>query len=307
LIGSWHEVHRMDYRRPTTFDEALSVLAAANGSGTVIAGGTDLLIDVKFRGLQPAGLVNVNALPGLRYIREDPDGLRIGALTSIESLGRDPLLTQRYAAISDAAHRFASLQVRNLATIGGSLGRATPAGDVAPPLLALDATVVIARDGAEREVPISDFFLGPRQTVLQPGELIREIRVPTLPERTGSSYSRLSYRDVLDLAIVGVASRLTLAPDGRVSDVRVALGAVAPKPIRAPRTEALLEGQLLTEDLVTEAGAVAATEATPISDQRASAEYRTMMVAVLTRRSLRSAAGAAGGAPTSPNHVENGR
>jgi CO/xanthine dehydrogenase FAD-binding subunit len=307
LIGSWHEVHRMDYHRPTTFDEALSVLAAANGSGTVIAGGTDLLIDVKFRGLQPAGLVNVNALPGLRYIREDPDGLRIGALTSIESLARDPLLTQRYAAISDAARRFASLQVRNLATIGGSLGRATPAGDVAPPLLALDATVVIARDGAEREVPIGEFFLGPRQTILQPGELIREIRVPTLPERTGSSYARLSYRDVLDLAIVGVASRLTLGPDGRVNDARVALGAVAPKPIRAPRTEALLEGQLLTEDLVTEAGAVAATEATPISDQRASAEYRTMMVAVLTRRSLRSAAGAAGGAPTSPNHVENGR
>jgi len=282
----------MDYRRPATFQEALSVLAA-DGSSTVIAGGTDLLVDIKFRDFQPAGLVNINALDELRYVREAPAGLRIGALTSVEDLSRYPLLAQRYTAIADAARTFASLQVRNLATIGGSLGRATPAGDLLPPLLCLDASAILASAGTERVVELTDFFLGPRRTVLAQGELVREIVIPVPPPRTGSSYARMSYRDVLDLAIVGVASRLTLAEDGRILQARVALGAVAPKPIRASRTEGLLEGQVLTDELIEEAGATAAGEATPISDQRASAEYRTMITGVLARRSLRAAADAA--------------
>ncbi len=282
----------MYYRRPTTLEEALSDLASEDGA-TVIAGGTDLMVDIKFREFRPTGLLNVNALEALRYVREGSDGLRIGALTSVEALARDRLLAHRYTAITDAARKFASLQVRNLATIGGSLGRATPAGDLLPPLLCLDASVAIARHGSERSVELSEFFLGPRKTVLAPGELVREVSMPIPPPGTGSSYARMSYRDVLDLAIVGVASRLTLDDTGRISDVRVALGAVAPRPIRAPRTEALLEGQVLTDELITEAGATAAAEAAPISDQRASAEYRTLMTGVLARRSLRAAAEAA--------------
>jgi carbon-monoxide dehydrogenase medium subunit len=279
----------MDYLRPTTFNEALAVLAG-DGASTVIAGGTDLLVDIKFRNFHPSRLVNINALDELRYIREDQEGLRIGALTSVETLARDQLVRRRYTAIADATKKFASRQVRNLATIGGSLGRATPAGDLLPPLLALDATVVLARQGAEREVALVDFFLAPRKTVLAAGELVREVRVPIPSARTGSSYARMSYRDVLDLAIVGVASRLTIDEAGRIREPRVALAAVAPRPIRAPRTEALLEGKALDEALIAEAGAVAASEATPISDQRASAEYRTLMTSVLTRRSLRAAA-----------------
>jgi carbon-monoxide dehydrogenase medium subunit len=282
----------MDYFRPVTFDEALAVLAG-DGAPTVIAGGTDLLVDIKFRGFQPSRLVNINALDELRYIREDQQGLRIGALTSVETLARDELVRRRYTAIADATKKFASRQVRNLATIGGSLGRATPAGDLLPPLLALDATVLLARHGSEREIALADFFLGPRKTVLAPGELVREIRVPIPSSRTGSSYARMSYRDVLDLAIVGVASRLTIDEGGRIRGARVALAAVAPRPIRAPRTEALLEGEALRDGLIAEAGKIAASEATPISDQRASAEYRTLMTSVLTRRSLRAAAEAA--------------
>jgi carbon-monoxide dehydrogenase medium subunit len=282
----------MEYLRPATFNEALAVLAR-DGAPTVIAGGTDLLVDIKFRGFHPSGLVNINALDELRYIREDPEGLRIGALTSVEALARDEVVRRRYTAIADATRKFASRQVRNLATIGGSLGRATPAGDLLPPLLALDATALIARHGSEREIALVDFFLGPRRTALAPGELVREVRVPVPPPRTGSSYERMSYRDVLDLMIVGVASRLTIDEAGRIRGARVALGAVAPRPIRAPRTEALLEGQALTDALIAEAGATAASEATPISDQRASAEYRILMTSVLTRRSLRAAAEAA--------------
>jgi CO/xanthine dehydrogenase FAD-binding subunit len=159
----------------------------------------------------------------------------------------------------------------------------------------MDASVVIASEGQEREVKLTEFFLGPGQSVLQPNELLKEIRISPLPPRSGTNYLRLSYRDVLDLAIVGVATCVTLEPDRTIKEARVALGAVAPRPIRAEKTEALLRGQPLTEDLIVEAGQMAAQEATPISDQRSSADYRTDMTAVLTKRSLRSAADAAEG------------
>ncbi len=283
----------MEYYRPESFAEALPLLSEFGDSATVIAGGTDLLVDMKFRGFRPACLININSLRDLSYVEENGEGLRIGALTSIQALLKNKLLQEEYTGIADAARQFASIQIRNLATVGGNLGRASPCGEMAPPLLTLDATVVVASEGKEKEVELTDFFLGPGQSILQPDELLREIRIKPLPAHTGSSYWRLSYRDVLDLAIVGVASRVTLDADNRMVEARVALGAVAPKPIRAEKTEALLKGQLLTEDLIVEAGKMAAQEATPISDQRSSAKYRTNMTAVLTKRSLRSAAAAA--------------
>jgi carbon-monoxide dehydrogenase medium subunit len=159
--------------------------------------------------------------------------------------------------------------------------------------MALGASVVVAGQGGEREIPLSEFFLGPRKTVLQPGELMREVRIPALPPRSGSSYARLSYRDVLDLCIVGVASCVSLAADGTVESVRIALGSVAPRPVRAANTEAFLLGRELTEDVLKEAGDVSSQDANPISDQRASAEYRRLMMPVLTRRSLARARDAA--------------
>jgi len=283
----------MDYLRPQTVAETLSALARAGDAATVIAGGTDLIADMKFRGFKPATLININQVDGLRYIEEDASGLRIGALTSIQALVGNPLIVKSYTALGDAAERFASLQVRNLATVAGSLGRASPGGDVAPPLLALGATVVIASQAGDRDVPLSEFFLGPRRTVLQPGELMREIRVPALPPRSGSAYARLSYRDVLDLCIVGVASCVSLDAQNRVASARVALGSVAPRPIRADNTEAFLAGKELTDEVIAEAGKVSSGDANPISDQRASAEYRRQMMPVLTRRSLTRARDAA--------------
>jgi len=283
----------MDYVRPQTVPEALAALAQAGPAATVIAGGTDIIGDIKFRGFTPAGLVNINQVDGLRYIEEDASGLRIGALTNIQQLVAHPTVVKTYTALGDAAERFASLQVRNLATVAGSLGRASPGGDIAPPLMALGASVVVVSQGGEREIPLSEFFLGPRKTVLQPGELMREVRIPALPARSGSSYARLSYRDVLDLCIVGVASCVSLAADGTVESVRIALGSVAPRPVRAANTEAFLLGKPLDEDVLKEAGVVSSQDANPISDQRASAEYRRLMMPVLTRRSLARARDAA--------------
>lgn len=283
----------MDYARPQSFEEALSALANASGAATVIAGGTDLIGDMKFRGFKPSSLININRVEGLRYIDEDASGLRIGALTSIQALVGNPVIVKGYTALSDAAERFASLQIRNLATVAGSLGRASPGGDMAPPLLALGAIVVIASQEGDREVDLSDFFLGPRRTVLRPDELMREIRIPALPAHSGSAYARLSYRDVLDLCIVGVASCVSLDANRRVAAARVALGSVAPRPIRATNTEAFLANKVLTDEVIVEAGKVSSQDANPISDQRASAEYRKAMMPVLTRRSLTRARDAA--------------
>ena len=276
----------MDYLRPTTVADTLSALATSGGTATLIAGGTDLIADMKFRGFQPTALININQLEALRYIEEDASGLRIGGLTNVQAFIGNPVIEQRYTALTDSAARFASLQVRNLATVAGSLGRASPGGDVAPPLLALGAIVVAVSDEGEREIPLSEFFLGPRRTVLKPTELVREIRVPALPPRTGSAYARLSYRDVLDLCIVGIASCVTLDAENRATSVRMGLGSVAARPVRAPNTEAFVAGKVLTDEVIAEAGRVSSGDANPISDQRASAEYRRLMVPVLTRRSL---------------------
>jgi carbon-monoxide dehydrogenase medium subunit len=283
----------MDYLRPTTVAETLSALAASGGSATLIAGGTDLIADIKFRGFKPSALININQVEGLRYIEEDASGLRIGALTNLQDFIGNPLIGRRYTALADAAERFASLQIRNLATVAGSLGRASPGGDVAPPLLALGAIVIAVSADGEREVPLSEFFLGPRRTVLRPTELMREVRVPALPDRAGSAYARLSYRDVLDLCIVGVAACVSLDEDSRVTSVRLGLGSVAARPVRAAQTEAFLAGQVLSDDVIAEAGRVSSGDASPISDQRASAEYRRLMMPVLTRRSLTRARDAA--------------
>jgi carbon-monoxide dehydrogenase medium subunit len=296
----------MDYLRPTTISETVAALSASGGAATLIAGGTDLIADMKFRGFKPSALVNINQVEGLRYIEEDASGLRIGALTNVQAFIGNPVIEQRYSALLDSAERFASLQVRNLATVAGSLGRASPGGDIAPPLLALGAIVVVASADGERQVPLADFFLGPRRTVLRPTELMREIRIPALPPRTGSAYARLSYRDVLDLCIVGVAACVTLDAENRVTAARIALGSVAPRPVRAPKTEAYLAGRILTDDVIAEAGRVSSGDASPISDQRASAEYRRLMMPVLTRRSLTRArdAALAGAAATRPHERE---
>jgi carbon-monoxide dehydrogenase medium subunit len=287
----------MDYLRPTTVAETLSALASAGGAATLIAGGTDLIADMKFRGLKPAALININQVEGLRYITEDQDGLHIGALTNIQDFIGNPLIRRRYTALADSADRFASLQVRNLATVAGSLGRASPGGDVAPPLLALGAIVVAVSQDGEREISLEDFFLGPRRTLLRPTELMREVRIPALPTRTGSAYARLSYRDVLDLCIVGVASCISMDADRRVTSVRFGLGSVAARPVRAPQAEAFLAGKELTDEVIAEAGRVSSGDANPISDQRASAEYRRLMMPVLTRRSLTRARDAALASP----------
>src|SRR5262250_1821791 len=215
-------------------------------------------------------------------------GLRIGSAVPARQVELDARVRNGYAAIADAAALIGSVQVRNLASVGGNLCNAAPSADMAPPLLALEAQAVIAGPKGERRVPLSDFFAGVRKTVLGPDELLVEIVTPPPGPRSGGSYIRHTPRRELDIAVVGVASQLTL-DNGVCAKARIALAAVAPTPVRATAAEQALEGQPVTPQLIERAAELAVSAAKPISDQRGSAAFRLHLVQALTRRTLTTA------------------
>jgi CO/xanthine dehydrogenase FAD-binding subunit len=231
--------------------------------------------------------VNIKKIPGLSGIQENGNGLRIGALTTIREIENSALVREKVPVLWEAAHQFASLQVRNTATIGGNIGRASPSGETLAPLLVLDAKAKVAYSDGEKVEPFSAFFQGPGKTSMGAKGLLTEIEVPYPAPGSKGVYLKHAVRGAMDIAMVGVAVMIT--PDAgknSIQDVRIGLGAVAPTPVRAPKTEALLKGKPLTAALVKEAGALAATEASPITDQRSSAENRRWIVEALTRRGL---------------------
>jgi carbon-monoxide dehydrogenase medium subunit len=215
--------------------------------------------------------------------------LTFGSAVTVGQIAANQRIQQDYTALAIGAGLIGSVQIRNMATVGGNLCNAAPSADTAPPLLVLGAQAVIASARGERKIPLETFSLGPGQTVLQPGELLKEIVVPKPPKGSGSFYLRHTPRARMDIAVVGAAAAITLDADGKIADARLALGAVAPVPMRAIKAEALLHGQRLTDELLREVGAAAAQEAQPIDDLRASAEYRRHLVSVLTQRALRGA------------------
>jgi carbon-monoxide dehydrogenase medium subunit len=276
----------MDYFEPKTVSEALSLLAKYGDQAKVIAGGTDVMVDIKYKE-EPGCLVNIKKIPGLSGIQENGGTLRIGALTTIRALETSPLVRDKLPALWESSHQFASLQIRNTATIGGNICRASPSGETLTPLLVLEATGKLVFSDGEKTEPFQSFFQGPGKTSLGAKGLLTEIEVPCAAAGSRSVYLKHAVRGAMDIAVVGVAILIT--PDAvknRLQEVRIGLGAVAPTPLRATRTEALLRGQPLTAALLKEAGAMAATESSPIGDQRSSAEYRRWIVEALTRRGL---------------------
>jgi carbon-monoxide dehydrogenase medium subunit len=260
----------------------------------VVAGGTDLLPQLKNGMLRTACVVDLTGVKELRQLaRGNGSGLRIGAAVTARTLEKDPAVSAAYPAIAESGALVGSVQIRNLATLGGNLCNAAPSADMAPPLLALDAEAVIAGPQGTRRVPFASFFLGVRRTVVTPGELLVEIVVPTPGPHSGGNYRRHTPRRELDIAVVGVASQLTLSR-GVCTKARIALAAVAPTPVRAAAAERLLEGQPVTPDLIERAARAAVEAARPISDQRGSADFRRHLVQVLTRRTLTTALARAG-------------
>jgi len=282
-------VRRFDLILPSSVDDCLRVLAERGPEAKLVAGGTDLLPQLKNGLLKPACVVDLSGVAPLRRLeRTDGRGLRIGPAVTARALERDPGVRSDYLALAESAALIGSVQVRNLATVGGNLCNAAPSADMVPPLLALDAEVVVAGPRGHRRVPLASFFVGVRRTVLAPDELLLDIVVPGPGPGSGGSYLRHTPRRELDIAVVGVAAQLTLS-DGACAKARIALAAVAPTPLRATAAEQALEGQPVTAEQIERAAALAADAARPISDQRGSAEFRRHLVRVLTRRTLATA------------------
>lgn len=280
---------RFEYLEPKTVEEAVSLLSKYDGKAKVIAGGTDLLVQIRNKTIEPGYVVDIEGIAGLDYIKyDDRQGLTIGALTPIRSLERSPELQRRFPVISQSASQLGSVAIRNVGTIGGNLCNAAPSAETAPALIGLSAKAKITSPSGERLVPLEDFFTGPGTTVLGKGELLVEIQVPVPEPNTKGIYLKHGLRGTIDLAIVGVAVVATFETNGEIcKDIKIVLGAVAPTPIRARKAEGILRGKKIDEALIDQSAEVAANEARPISDVRASAEYRKEMVKVFTRRAIR--------------------
>jgi carbon-monoxide dehydrogenase medium subunit len=279
----------LSYHRPATLAEACALGKKLDGEAAFLAGGTDLLPDYH-REREPARvLISLGALEDLRGIRVEGGALSIGALASIASVAASPLVRAWLPALAEAAAAIASPPVRNLATIGGNFCRAVACADAPPAAIAGGALVRIAGPAGERTLDAERFFIGPRKTVLAPGEVLTAVVLPEQPPRSGSSYQRFARRAGSSLAVAAVAARVVLDEDGRLADVRLVPGAVAPVPSLARRAAALLEGAHPSSMLWEQAAEACAADAMPISDLRGSEAFRRRLVSVLARRALAAA------------------
>jgi carbon-monoxide dehydrogenase medium subunit len=277
-----------EYHRPQNVGQAVDILSRFGNSAKVIAGGTDILP------LRPGvkkidtinHLVDISML-GLDYLKKENDHICIGAATSINTIGASPLfLSGPYGALPDAADAHSTATIRNRATVGGNLCTASPCGDLALPLLVLDAILVATGPEGERHIPIESFFKGANFSALSKEEVLLEIRIPLCSEKPGTSFLKLRrHQTAIDMAVVNVATSLTCKKN-RCEAAGIALGSVAPIPFRAKKAESVLAGAKPNKEIIQKAAAMAAEEAKPIDDVRGTAAYRKKMVAVLVRRSL---------------------
>ncbi len=272
-------VHEFTYLEPKSVAEAIDLLAAHGDAARVLAGGTDLIVQMKMERLKPAYIIGIGKLAELKGVRHRDDKLTLGALTSIREIARDADVRGRYAALAEACAAFSTMQVQVMGTVGGNLCNGSPASDSAPALIALGAEVVLVGPDGETRLPVERFFRGPGKTARRPDQLLTAVEIPAPAPGTGSAFLKVG-RVAADIAKVNTA--VAIVRDGeRVADCRLAFGSVAPTPIRTPRAEAVLRGQVLTPELVAQAAAVAAEEVTPIDDVRSTAAYRRRVVAAL--------------------------
>ena len=276
------------YFRPTTVQEALDLMKEYGTDCKVIAGGTDVVIRLRARTLRVQAIIDISAIPELKGITLSKDKAVIGAAHYLRSLSLDPaLLESEWEIVAECAGHVSSTQIRNLATLGGNNVNASPSADTTPALLISDAVVNVVGPNGARDIPIDEFFVGPGKTVLEQGELITSF---TLPKQEGAAaYHKHAIRGDTDISIVGVGVRIALDENGVVTMARVALGGVAPRSIRVKNVEELLVGTKLTDEDIEKAAELARDSITPITDQRATAEYRKEMVYVNVKNMIREA------------------
>ena len=280
-----------EYYAPYSLEEALSLLDNRGEEVKVLAGGTDLIVQMKNGIARPAVIVDVKKIPELNRLEwNDGKSLYIGATVPLSKIITFPPVMEKFSILYQACSIIGSMQLRNRGTVGGNICNAAPSADSAPPLLCLGAKAIVARLGGNRIIPLDSFFHGPGQTELAPNELLVGIEVAAPPSRSSGCYLRHTPRQDMDIAVVSVASFLVFSKQkNHCQEARIALGAVAPTPIRVPQAEAILTGRVLSEEGIEKAAEKAAEAARPISDLRGSAGYRKEIVKVLTRRTLKKA------------------
>ena len=279
-----------DYERPASFEEACRLLNEAGGDIKVLAGGTDLLVKTRHKVIAPEGMVSLRDVPGLSDISFSPGkGLFLGAMTRLSEVETADVVKAQYPALAAAVATIGSTQVRNRATIGGNICNAAPSADSPPILMVYGASVIIGDGKTEREVLLEDFFTGPGQTVLRVGEIVKQIFVPTPPQNIFAIYIKAA-RSALDIALVGVALLAVYDPaDLVVKDLKVALAAVAPTPVRSRQMERIVIGNKLDDAIIEKAVGESCTDACSITDIRTTEGYRDTLVETHTRRALEAA------------------
>ena len=285
-----HLLPRFEYYEPKGMSEACKLLWDLKTSVKIIAGGTDILVNMKKGLLSPKYIVGISKVEELSEIETRKGGISIGSHIIASELVESGIIKKKYSIIAKAASVLGSPLIRNRATIGGNIVTARPAADLPPALIAMGAKVKLKSKKGEREVSLDSFFKGPGQTVIKPDEILTKIIINDPPPFTGGDYVKLMHRQSLEIAIVAVAARITLdKPNGVIKEAKIILSAVAPKAIHASLAEKALIGEKPTEKLFLEAASVASTECTPINDIRGGAEYRCAMVEILTKRALAGA------------------
>lgn len=279
-----------EYAAPLTISEAVALLAGGPGSPRALAGGTDLITQLREGRRAASLLVDLKRIPELNQVSFDPaHGLRIGAAVPCAVLQKEPAIQTHYPMLAHVCSLIGSYQIQNRASLGGNLCNAAPSADGIPPLIVLGARVLITGPTGERAVSAEHFCTGPGQHVLHQGEIVTGLLLPPPAPRSGAVYQRFIPRNEMDIAVAGAASFLQLSEAGRITRAVVALSAVAPTPLRVRDLEPLLQDAEPSEALFAEAGRIAAAACSPISDVRGSADYRRHLVGVLTRRTLNAA------------------
>ncbi len=282
---------KFEYHEPSTLQEALKLLSDLGGNAKLLAGGTDLLVRMKRKIDKPSHVISLARIPGLdEIVPRNGHSVTIGSAVSAAKLAGHELLSDRFTPLAMAAGRLGAPMIRNRATIGGNLVNARPAADLPPACMVLDATLKLKSASREREVLVNEFFRGPGETIIEQDELLVSIDINTPAPWSGGSYIKLGARKTLEISMVNVAVMLTLqSPDGSITDAKIALGAVAPTPVRALLAEKQLIGATPSEALFEKAGQVGVGTCSPITDHRGTMEYRCMMIEVLTKRCLMQA------------------
>ncbi len=282
-------MHHFDYQRASTLKEAFDAVWDSKGSSVFMAGGTDLLVKIKEGIIRPLRVIDMKGIRETQGFSVTDREFSVGSLTTIRTLETSPVACRKVPLLTQAAARLGSVQVRNRATIGGNLCNAAPSAETAPALLALEARAEIYGRKGLRAVDLRDFFLGPGATILEEGDILTSLKIPLSETRRGAVYYKVTTRKAMDIAFVGVAVLLDIDEEGRIEKARIALGAVAPTPIRVPSAEDVLVGRTPDSALFRESAELAAQACRPITDLRASAGYRREMVNQLCLRGLMTA------------------